>query len=704
MVISLRAPFRNFAASLRNFILVLALFGAHNAPAAWLHTHLPEGGTLSAFTEHHGSLYAVVTPNICGIVRWNGSTGAWQQLDTVKLFPAPRALCSASDILFAGTDLGLYASSDDGATWDKTSLPNIAVSTVIQTGAVLLAGGNGGIYRSTDNGTTWAFTSISPTPSPQINCIVATDSLLLSGTAYNGIIASTDGGARWTALRAKANFSEPVNALAAIGTTIFVGTQSGLWRGTISGDWRKAALGTRDSFVTEIKFVNGAVYACTTSGIALSQDQGNTWSVANTGFDAGEQTTVNDVISFNSTLFAATQYWGAYTAQLVPPQWNAARRGLTAVGVYALAFIGGELFAGTLGTGVYRSKDYGTSWSVANSAVAGTLVRAIAAPGTGVIQLAAQNGLYVSSDDGVHWTSVPVPGAHNFYSMLTVDATWLVGSSNGIVRSLNGGFTWTSVAPGIGSVTAFANAGGLLYAATQGMGVYTSMDGGGSWNADNTGLGDGTVNALTWDNSMVYAATNAGVYATPVGTAQWTARNGGMAGAQIWSLLVVDSILYAGALDGTVYRSKNHGVSWNSVFRDSTNLIITSMLAVNDNLLVGTYGNSIWTTPLAELTDVGEPLRAPGSAALISIAPNPARAHVEILFTGVNAAPANVDVVDALGRIVATIPDRGGALGTHRASINVSSLPTGAYWCRVAMRGGSSAPSRLTAQPFIVVH
>jgi len=70
-----------------------------------------------------------------------------------------RALAFSADgtKLFAGTDGGIFLSTDNGTSWTavNTGLTNTTVHALAVSGANLYAGTEGGVFLSTDNGTSW---------------------------------------------------------------------------------------------------------------------------------------------------------------------------------------------------------------------------------------------------------------------------------------------------------------------------------------------------------------------------------------------------------------------------------------------------------------------------------------------------------------------------------------------------------------------
>jgi uncharacterized repeat protein (TIGR02543 family) len=106
--------------------------------------------------------------------------------------------------LYAGTDDGIFRSTDGGDHWSATGLTgqggvrSLAINPATPT--TLYAGTNGGgVFRSTDGGDHWSATGLNGMVlSLAINPL--TPVTLYAGTWGGGVFRSTDGGANWAAV------------------------------------------------------------------------------------------------------------------------------------------------------------------------------------------------------------------------------------------------------------------------------------------------------------------------------------------------------------------------------------------------------------------------------------------------------------------------------------------------------------------------
>jgi len=129
---------------------------------------------------------------------------------------------TSPDVIYAGTDNGIYQTIDGGATWQQASrgIPDgvaikaVAVDPLHGTRAVA-GDNNGNIYHSLDGGTSW--TQAYSTSSSAINALLydpARPGTVLAGTGGSTLYLSTDGGANWSSLGSLSFSSATVLCLA----------------------------------------------------------------------------------------------------------------------------------------------------------------------------------------------------------------------------------------------------------------------------------------------------------------------------------------------------------------------------------------------------------------------------------------------------------------------------------------------------------
>jgi photosystem II stability/assembly factor-like uncharacterized protein len=214
------------------------------------------------------------------------------------------------ELVFAGTDLGLYRSDDAGAHWGRIDTPmnSRAVWSVAIDDAnpeMMLAGTGtptpGGVFQSTDGGESWEersaqFAETCPAvgvPRPTAIAIDPTDHRSVwMGIEVDGIRRSQDGGATWTTAAPQIKNADVHNVLITGGSAkrIYVLVNDDVWISPDDGaSWRN--VGARESFPwhyvrgiaarpddSSVVFVTvGDATPGRTGAIMRTRDAGQTW-------------------------------------------------------------------------------------------------------------------------------------------------------------------------------------------------------------------------------------------------------------------------------------------------------------------------------------------------------------------------------------------------------------------------------------------
>ena len=123
---------------------------------------------------------------------------------------------------------------DQGNTWEarNNGIANLSVNSLIRNDSLLFAGTNDGVYRSSDNGDHWS-NVVYGLQSLSINALTNAADGILAGT-QNGLFLSRNNGDTWI------NVSDGltdlhVQAVTVSGDSVFVGTtSSGVWANSLS--------------------------------------------------------------------------------------------------------------------------------------------------------------------------------------------------------------------------------------------------------------------------------------------------------------------------------------------------------------------------------------------------------------------------------------------------------------------------------------
>ena len=123
--------------------------------------------------------------------------------------------------IFAGTDAGIYSSSDEGRTWEKTSVTARTISFATLGNSIYAGTQSTGLLASKDQGMNW--TPVISLASKNIRSLLAAQGRLYAGTDADGVIVSQDQGMTWLAQNAGLPPLSQIFAMAFIDNTIFAG-------------------------------------------------------------------------------------------------------------------------------------------------------------------------------------------------------------------------------------------------------------------------------------------------------------------------------------------------------------------------------------------------------------------------------------------------------------------------------------------------
>jgi photosystem II stability/assembly factor-like uncharacterized protein len=238
--------------------------------------------------------------------------------------------------------------------------------------------------------------------------------------------------------------------------------------------------------------------------------------------------------------------------------------------------------------------------------------------------------VYKSTDGGGTWRAInagidadsvfnaPVIGAYCLAINPSTPTTLYVGTNSGIYKSMDSGGTWIAADAGLSAIDVsglkYSGANSLaldprtpatLYAGRK-RGVVKSLDGGESWSQAGVDLNNKYVMALAIDPvtpTTLYAGTNNGIFKSVDGGASWVQkRNGfGKPYIEIYALAIdplTPATIYAGTSDG-VYQSMDAGESWHAINTGLTSFDVYALAidpAAPAILYAGVEGGGVFST------------------------------------------------------------------------------------------------------------
>ncbi len=224
--------------------------------------------------------------------------------------------------LFAATSLGVFISTDGGETWRATSLSDqyaSALAVDAHTPSRLYVGTrNGAVFRSLDDGGSWQFVSFTEHPVTDLRTDPRAPDTVYAATEGGGVFKSASAGQSWRVVNAGL-VSLDVYALAVdprSPDTLYAGTGDGIFK-SADGGMRWADLGLRGMSVTKLAIDPRApdtLYAVTIAFSADSRlfylfksvDGGASWNRADMGLNPTYDRVNTLLIAPDGTLYAGT--------------------------------------------------------------------------------------------------------------------------------------------------------------------------------------------------------------------------------------------------------------------------------------------------------------------------------------------------------------------------------------------------------------
>lgn len=363
---------------------------------------------------------------------------------------------------------------------------------------------------------------------------------------------------------------------------------------------------------------------------------------------------------------------------------------------------GSILYGAAATSGLWKSTDGGSTWTgplpidrPGNDVLLNLDIRAVAADGNTVVAVSKDGDLYRSTDAGGTWTRVfdgedigesqkvlvidPVNPAVMFAG--DTKAAGAVGISNYIVKSLDGGATWTQLPnSAAGEIRAYALAGdpavaNRYLAAGTALPVVVSADGGATW-AERTpapGLYQAGTVAATSPSSMYVSGTTfsngdfdgLGVYKSVDAGLNWTLKNTGLPVPipRVYTLFAdpaAPASIHAGSVGG-YYRSTNGGDNWSlgpsAGQHPSASLTsIRSFATTASRRLIAAASTGIYVSPLLAgptLTSVSPPSGSTAGGTTVTLTGTGFQAGATVLF---DSTPATAVMVSGATSIQANTP------------------------------------------------
>jgi outer membrane protein assembly factor BamB len=464
------------------------------------------------------------------------------------------------------------------ATWHSIGSPGggqiNAIAIDPTNSQIVYAGTNGGVFKTIDGGASWIGLTNTVTRSLAID---PTNSQIVYAGTNGYVFQTTNGGALWTPMKTGATaFSYPTEAVSLVIDSVrgqlYAGTQGGAFR--YNGyQWYYMNTGLTNPTVPSLplnvtslaKQPSSSTYYAGTGGGVFKYLYGyDSWNAINTGLTNTDirSIAIDDWLVF----YVGTQGGGVFKTTNSGTSWTSMNAGLTNTDIRSLAIdpVNRQIvYAGTYTGGIFKTTDGGASWNEMNTGLTNTYVTGLA------IDPVKSNVVYAGTGGGVFaitfstldvtksgaGTVTSSPGGINCGSICSGD--YSVGQEVTLTATPDAGYTfagWTGggcsgVGPcsvSLGSNTTikatFTTPNTLKWSFATGDIVYSSPSIG----------ADGTIYVGSYDKKLYAINQN--------GTLKWTYNTGSL-GNYIYSSpsIGADGTIYVGSDDKKLYAINPNG-------------------------------------------------------------------------------------------------------------------------------------------------
>jgi photosystem II stability/assembly factor-like uncharacterized protein len=226
-------------------------------------------GRITSFSSNANKLIAGYTDDLLIFESLDWGT-TWTTNGQI-IFPSVLSVLTLRNYIFAGTDDGIYTSSDYGATWSAKQLSFPVNDIELERYERIAIGTDDGLYRSSDYGATWVKRTGYPTR--RINKILFKDYTYY--VAGYGFQKSTDYGATWTLVYSEMSSPDDVAKLDT-GRIYLADYWPGVWYSDNETEWIDTGLGNRAVDIESNSI--GEVYANVNNTILKLPFAGAEWS------------------------------------------------------------------------------------------------------------------------------------------------------------------------------------------------------------------------------------------------------------------------------------------------------------------------------------------------------------------------------------------------------------------------------------------
>lgn len=311
------------------------------------------------------TIIALIAVLLAGFLCTPRSANAqWQLVNTATGEDIEAIASEASGHIYAGADMGVYVSSNNGENWNLAATgltnPEVLSLAVTPAGTVLAGTEGGGIFRSTNFGNSWDSSS---TGLPDSSYIISLASdghgNLYAGQSMKGVFYSSDDGLHWSARNSGMDSAIIFSLTVAPSGVVYAGGGPYVFSSSDSGQHWDTSFIAGPPFEEVLALAAdsaGDVFAGTFLGNRFRLLAGNNiWEDISPRVISSNGA-IHTLVTSGNSIFAGLFGGGVLESSDSGSTWNDFSGGLTDPKIYAMtATPSGFLFAGTFVGDVFRT-------------------------------------------------------------------------------------------------------------------------------------------------------------------------------------------------------------------------------------------------------------------------------------------------------------------------------------------------------------
>jgi photosystem II stability/assembly factor-like uncharacterized protein len=667
---------------------------------------------------------------------WVGNAQVYWQSDFGPWGGRVNDLCEdRNGTLFAGTEQGIIASHDEGATWLLFALSGQeAFGVHIARSGTMLASTKLGVLRSTDNGRNWINTEYLRTytpgsffehssgmlfchpgywsqddgqhwfevPSPLPYYPLYTSNLHLWSEAPSGEIMFHGFSTRvpdfqWTNDE-KAVVDGVVTSVLyrfSVGGTHFVGwsREANHHTAILSSDDGGATWSVAYRLIDSILIVDRPEAFSTSgkgeclirtvkSGYLFSLDYGKTWraleKLSESVYPDGDA-----LCTASGKLFATGRLPGLYYCDVKQGSWIRSIRGLAQTMVSnCVQRSDGKMFAYVSGLQEMQTSNDLVDWDstyrfqdeVADIGILSSGEILAATPGSGVLR---------STDDGYHWLKGEGSDPPVHVLLMRRDGSILSGGEGGILESSDKGSSWHRVEPAPGSCmeSALERANGEIVFGGE-AGIFIGSSDLKTWRSSRPSWMPVMSLAENAAGQLLAGTLDDGLYRSTDGGLSW--ESAGFAGQWITGIVAAEAAycFLATRLDG-MFESRDGGTTWLPYSEGLRSEEILDLVAGIDGHI---YAGTTMGVARSRYPVLRSEYLTPDFT-LQQNTPNPASGQAIFVWSIPRDGKVRMSVYDVFGRELSVVFEGSRPAGLHWQTVETTALVPGTYFCVLRYEG-----------------